>query len=100
MNAKSLLGLFIIVSAPFFVEGDDTNQLPPSAPTPYLSPAEQLKTFQLPPGYKLELVVADPIIREPVVAVFDGDGRMFVAEMRTYMQDIDGKNQHTNAGRI
>ena len=23
---------------------------------------------------------------------FDGDGRMFVIEMRTYMQDIDGNN--------
>ena len=25
--------------------------------------------------------------------MFDGNGRMFVAEMRTYMQDIDGKNR-------
>jgi mono/diheme cytochrome c family protein/glucose/arabinose dehydrogenase len=63
--------------------------------TPYLTPEEQLKTFDLKPGYSLELVVGDPIIKEPVVAVFDGNGRMYVAEMRTYMQDIDGRNQHT-----
>jgi mono/diheme cytochrome c family protein/glucose/arabinose dehydrogenase len=66
-----------------------------SPSTPYLTPEEQLKTFDLKPGYSLELVVSDPIIKEPVVAVFDGNGRMYVAEMRTYMQDIDGRNQLT-----
>ena len=54
----------------------------------------------MPKGYRLELVVSDPIIREPVITVFDGNGRMFVAEMRTYMQDIDGSNEHTNAGCV
>ncbi len=69
-------------------------------PVPYLTPAEEAKTFTLPVGYHLELVVSDPIIREPVTAAFDGNGRMFVAEMRTYMQDIDGKNEHTTNGRV
>src|SRR5579863_8169059 len=55
--------------------------------TPYLTPEEELKTFDLKPGYSLELVVSDPVIKEPVVAVFDGNGRMYVAEMRTYMQN-------------
>jgi mono/diheme cytochrome c family protein len=70
-----------------------TNTISPS--TPYLTPAEELKTFDLKPGYSLQLVVSDPIIKEPVVAVFDGNGRMYVAEMRTYMQDIDGRNELT-----
>ena len=69
-------------------------------PIPYLTPEEEAKTFTLPEGYHLELVVGDPIIREPVTAAFDGNGRMFVAEMRTYMQDIDGKNEHTTNGRV
>jgi hypothetical protein len=38
-------------------------------------------------------VLSEPEIAEPVVAAFDGNGRMFVAEMRTYMQDADGTNQ-------
>ena len=75
---------------------NETNQVR----TPYLSAEEEARTFVLPKGYRLELVVGDPIIREPVVAVFDGDGRMFVAEMRTYMQDIDGNNQHAPAGCV
>ncbi len=91
-----LLALIAALSSP----GADTNLFPAQKPIPYLSPAREAKTFLLPKGYHLELVVSDPIIREPVVAAFDGDGKMFVAEMRTYMQDIDGKNEHTNGGRI
>lgn len=79
---------------------NEIRHFPTNAPIPYLSPEEQVKTFELQPGYALELVIADPIIREPTIAAFDGDGRMFVAEMRTYMQDIDGRNQHTAGGRI
>lgn len=58
-------------------------------PVPFLSVEGALKTFHLKDGYSLEPVVVEPHIEEPVVAVFDGNGRMFVAEMRTYMQDID-----------
>ena len=47
---------------------------PKQPDVPPLSPEEQLKKFQLPPGYKLELVLAEPHIKEPVVAVFDGNG--------------------------
>ncbi len=69
-------------------------------PIPYLSPEAEAKTFVCQDGYSLQLVLSDPIIKEPVLCVFDGNGRMFVAEMRTYMQDIDGKNEHTRASRI
>jgi putative membrane-bound dehydrogenase-like protein len=65
-----------------------------------LSPEEELKTFQLPEGYKMELVLSDPEIKEPVLAVFDGNGRMYVAEMRTYMQDIDGHGESEPTSRI
>ena len=68
----------------------------PSQPTPpALSPEEELKTIQLPPGYHLELVLSDPLIKEPVLCTFDGNGRMYVAEMRTYMQDADQKDELT-----
>lgn len=41
---------------------------------PYLSPAESLKLFHLPSGYRLELVLSEPKIREPIVSAFDGNG--------------------------
>src|SRR4051812_39685300 len=65
----------------------------PQAPVQPLSAAEEAKTFHLPPGYRMELVLSEPEIKEPVIASFDGDVRMFVAEMRTYMQDIDGNHE-------
>ncbi len=59
----------------------------------FLSVKESLKSIHLPKGYHLELVASEPMIKEPVAIVWDGNGRMYVAEMRTYMQDIDGKGQ-------
>lgn len=69
-------------------------------PVPYLSPQQSLQHFHLPEGYRLELVLSEPQIREPVAVVFDGNGRMFVAEMRSYMQDIDGSNSRDPVGRV
>lgn len=101
MKPTSFLPLSIIAFATALSAiAEETNDFPAQPPIPYLTAAEEAKTFVLPKGYRMELVVGDPIIKEPVVTVFDGDGRMFVAEMRSYMQDIDGKNEHTNTGCV
>src|SRR5690606_16596076 len=63
-------------------------------PSPaYLSPEESMKQIYLQPGYRLELVASEPMIHEPVAIAWDGNGRMFVAEMNTYMQDVDGTGE-------
>ncbi len=54
----------------------------------------------MPAGYRLEPVLTEPDIKEPVSAVFDADGRMYVAEMRSYMQEIDGKDEETPASCV
>jgi mono/diheme cytochrome c family protein/glucose/arabinose dehydrogenase len=64
------------------------------------SPEEQLKTFILPPGYRMEIVLADPIIQEPTAIAFDGNGRMFVVEDRSYMMDADMTGQLDPISRI
>lgn len=58
-----------------------------------LSPKESLKKMVLPEGYRMELVASEPMIHEPVAIAWDANGRLFVAEMNTYMQDIDGRDQ-------
>ncbi len=68
--------------------------------TPMLSPADEAKTIQLPDGYRLELVLSEPDIKEPMAIAFDGNGRMYVVEMRTYMQDIDGTGEHDPKSRV
>ena len=64
------------------------------------SPQDEAKSFILPPGYRMELVVAEPHVISPAVVRFDGNGRMYVAEFVTYMRDADGNNQHTPESRI
>jgi len=46
--------------------------------------AEQLKTFEVEPGFRLELVAAEPLVKDPVAIAFDANGRMFVAEYGDY----------------
>ncbi|MEO6996349.1 MAG: c-type cytochrome, partial [Lacunisphaera sp.] len=66
---------------------------PSKVPSIALSPADSIATMQLPPGYHLQTVLSEPEVQEPVMIAFDGNGRMFVAEMRTYMQDADGTGE-------
>ena len=77
--------------------GIDFTKQPPVLPK---TPEEQLKLFILPPGYRLELVLADPIIQEPTAIAFDGNGRMFVVEDRSYMLDLDMTGQLDPISRI
>jgi mono/diheme cytochrome c family protein/glucose/arabinose dehydrogenase len=69
-------------------------------PVVALSPADQQKKFWLPPGFKIEPVLTDPDIQEPGQIAFDGNGRMFVVELRGYMQDADGTGELDPVGRI
>lgn len=64
------------------------------------SPQEELKTIQLSDGCSLELVMSEPTVKEPMAFAFDGDGKMYVAELRTYMQDIDGTGELEPKSRI
>ena len=65
-----------------------------TSPSPaFLSPEESMKNIHLQKGYHLELVASDPMIHEPVQIAWDGNGRLFVAEMNTYMQDANGTGE-------
>jgi putative membrane-bound dehydrogenase-like protein len=65
-----------------------TEQIPPAtdAPKP-LSPDESRKTFQLPEGFRIELVAAEPLLAEPTGVCFDARGRLFVCELHGYNRD-------------
>ena len=75
-------------------------EFPARPPVPYLSVEDELKSFVLPEGYRMEIVLDESSIKEPVVCVFDANGRLFVCEMRTYMQDIDGTKELEPGGRV
>jgi len=70
----------------------DPRELPRIPP---VSADQALSTFEVKPGFHLELVAAEPLIESPIALSFDEDGRMYVVEMRDYSELRD---QHL--GRI
>ena len=62
-------------------------------PAPPLSPEEAVKTFRVAPGYRLELVAAEPLVQNPVFFEFDPDGRIWVVEYQGYMRDVKGSGE-------
>ena len=72
-------------------------KLPPPAP---LSPEEEMKTFAVEKGFRIELVAAEPKIESPVAISFDDQGRLYVCEMRGYMHDLNGAGEKEPTGRV
>lgn len=72
-------------------------KLPPPKPLP---PEEELKTFKVEKGFRVELVAAEPLIESPVAISFDDQGRLYVVEMRGYMHDKNGAGEKDPTGRI
>ena len=54
------------------------------APTDALSPEEQKKKFNIPDGFVIELVVAEPEIGQPMNLNFDARGRLWVSSSIEY----------------
>ena len=69
-------------------------------PIKILTPEEEARKIWLPPGFKLEPVLTDPAIEESAQIAFDGNGRMFVLELRSYMQDADAAGELDPISRI
>ncbi|MGK0240817.1 MAG: hypothetical protein ACI92G_004308, partial [Candidatus Pelagisphaera sp.] len=45
-------------------------------------PADALDTFEIRPGFKLELAAHEPLVVDPIDIEFDENGRLFAVEMR------------------
>ncbi len=75
----------------------DFSKKPPVTP---LSPAAEAQRFWLPPGFEMTPVLSEPAIEEPAQIAFDGNGRMYVVEIRGYMQDADATGELAPVGRI
>src|SRR5207247_48219 len=48
------------------------------------TPAEEQKSFHLPPGFEIELVASEPAIHKPINLAFDDRGRLWVTETVEY----------------
>ena len=66
----------------------------------FLSIEDAHKSIELPEGYSLQLVLSEPQIEEPVAMAWDGNGVLYVVEMRTYMQTADATGEQEPLSRI
>jgi len=57
---------------------------------PAVPPEEAPATFELPDGWEIEQVAAEPLIDSPVDVKWDAQGRMWVVEMPDYMDIVPG----------
>lgn len=69
-------------------------------PAPVLSPEEELATFRIAPGFRVELVAAEPLVVDPVAMDWDDEGRLYVVEMRGYMPTVSGEGEDAPVGRV
>lgn len=74
---------------------DTTGQLDMPPPR---SPAESLASIQVPSDLEVELVVAEPTVKDPISISWGPDGRMWVVEMADYPLGMDGAGKP--GGRI
>ena len=95
--------LLIFVSAPCLTAQDESPGAEGplfSEKAPPLSVAESIATMEVQQGYRVVPVLAEPQIHEPAAIAWDGNGRLYVVEMRTYMQEIDGRDQLAPTSRV
>jgi len=69
-------------------------------PSPVKSPEEELNSFQIEQGFRIQLVASEPMVQDPVFITYDPDGRLWVVEMRGFMPDIDGQGEKAPVGRV
>jgi mono/diheme cytochrome c family protein/glucose/arabinose dehydrogenase len=69
-------------------------------PSPPKTPAEELASFRIEPGLKIQLVASEPMVQDPVVIQFDPDGRLWVVEMRGFMPNIEAEGENEPVGRV
>ncbi len=55
-----------------------------------LNPEDALASFELEPGFKIELLAAEPLVSDPVDMEIDEFGRLYVVEMHGYPLDKSG----------
>ena len=84
-------------------KGDVMNEVIPKEripAAPVLTVDKALNSIVVQAGFKVEAVAHEPHVINPVTMVFDGDGRIWVCEMNTYMPNVDGKNEEVNQNCI
>lgn len=88
-------GAWVFYGAWCLVLGASGFAAEPLPRTPPTEPTNALSTFQIRPGFRLELAAAEPLVADPIAMSFDEDGRLYVIEMRDYSE-----RRHMRLGQV
>lgn len=66
----------------------------------FQEPIISLDEYHIEDGFELQVAASEPFIEAPVTLDFDNKGRMWVVEMKGYMQNLEGTGDHTPNGTI
>ena len=85
LNLLLFFGLFVVTGCGSSDSPDYSNGA--------IKPQDAAATFELEPGFKIELVAAEPLIADPVDMEIDEYGRLYVVEMHGYPLDKSGSGK-------
>lgn len=107
-RSLQIVPLAVLLTAPLLAQRGDRAgevQAPPPAhivipPAPVLTAEQALKTFTVAKGFRIEEVATDPLVGDPISMQIAPDGKIWVLEMRGYMNDVDAKGEDQPLGII
>jgi len=80
--ATSFLAVMLGAALAAFADDDDLAAELPRIPP--MDPEQALQSFVAIPGFKVDQVAAEPLVKSPVSVCYDADGALYVVEMRGY----------------
>ena len=63
-------------------------------------PVISLEEYHIEDGFELEVIASEPLLKAPVAIDFDAQGRIWVAQMPGYMNDMQGTDEDQPVGSI
>jgi putative membrane-bound dehydrogenase-like protein len=80
-------------SLPDLVDRRSFNDLLKSIEPRGKSPQASLDSIRVAPGFKVELMAAEPLVQDPIAFEWGADGKLWVVEMGDYPLGIDGRGK-------
>lgn len=71
-----------------------------SCQTNYKETEVSLEPYTIEDGFDLKVLAAEPLLKAPVAIDFDSKGRIWVAQMPGYMNDLQGSGEEEPSGSI
>jgi putative membrane-bound dehydrogenase-like protein len=69
------------------------------SPAP-VEPEEAIATFEVLPGFKIEMVAHEPLVKDPIAFEWGPDGKLWVVEMGDYPVGVDGRGKAGGVVRV